>query len=132
MYLYHITKLKYLDSILQNGLLINSKNNGFVKKSFINYYHKKYGMQPIFLTNDIEYIVKTQLTKEFIKDCVILKIIVDDIKIEDEYEYLNGKWGLFYTSKEKMIDNLNKHFGRCFICKENIKPELINEERRFD
>lgn len=38
------------------GLLINSNKNGFVRKSYIKNYLDKYGLQPIFLTNDVDLI----------------------------------------------------------------------------
>jgi hypothetical protein len=56
-FLYHITKIKYLNDILTEGLLTNSNNNGFVRKSYLEKYYIKYGLQPIFLTNDIDYII---------------------------------------------------------------------------
>jgi hypothetical protein len=132
IFLYHITKEKHIASILIDGLKINSHKVGFVKKSHIANYYKKYGMQPIFLTNDIDYIIKTQLTDVFIKDCVILKIDISSLIIENEYNYLNNKWNLYYNTKEDMLKSTSKYFGRSFICKTNIKPELIYEEKRLD
>lgn len=72
MWLYHITKRKNLDKILTEGLRINSNKNGFVRNSYLKNYHIKYGLQPIFLTNDFNYIIKTQLTDYFYKSCVLL------------------------------------------------------------
>jgi hypothetical protein len=131
-FLYHITKLKYLDGILTNGLLINSNKNGFVRKSYLDNYYIKYGLQPIFLTNDVEYIIKTQLTNKFIKDCCVLKIDVSNLILEEEFDYLKNKWYLYYQTKEDMIKNISKYEGKSFICRENIKPNLIYEERRFN
>jgi hypothetical protein len=125
MELYHITKIVYLDNILQNGLLVNSNKNGFVEKSHISEYHKKYGLQPIFLTNDINYIVKTQLTDSFVKDCVVLTVNTDMLNVECEFEYLNDNWMLYYTSKQGMIRDISKHKGKTFICRENIEPKHI-------
>ena len=133
MWLYHITKLKYLDNILIEGLLINSNKAGFVNKSYLEHYHHKYGLQPIFLTNDVDYIIKSQLTDKFCKSCVVLKIDVTSLKLEDEFEYLNEKWYLYYQSKYDMVKNVSKFpLGKSFICKENIKSELIYEDRRFN
>lgn len=131
-FLYHITKLKYLEGVLTNGLLINSNKNGFVKKSYLGNYHIKYGLQPIFMTNDVDYIINTQLTKKFIEDCCVLKIDISTLTIEDEFNYLNNKWYLYYNTKEDMIKNISKYKGKSFICRENINPNLIYEERRFN
>jgi len=129
-FLYHITKRKYLDRILTEGLLINSNKNGFVRKSYLENYYKKYGLQPIFLTNDVDYIIKTQLTSDFCKSCVLLKVDVGSLKLEGEFDYLNEKWHLYYESKNDMLKNISKSIGKTFICKENINPNLIYEERR--
>ena len=132
MWLYHITKREYLDRILTEGLLINSNKNGFVKKSYLKNYYDKYELQPIFLTNDVDYIVKTQLTDDFLKSCVLLKVEVSDLNLEDEFDYLNEKWYLYYNSKDDMIKNISKYLGKSFICRENINHNLIYEERRFN
>jgi len=131
-FLYHITKKKYLDKILTEGLLINSNKNGFVRKSYLEKYHIKYGLQPIFLTNDVDYIIKTQLTDDFCKSCVLLKVNISGLKLEDEFDYLNEKWYLYYYSKDDMINNISKYKGKSFISRENIKPNLIYEERKFN
>jgi hypothetical protein len=129
--LYHITKLKYVDNIIINGLLINSNKNGFVRKSYLKNYYTKYGLQPIFLTNDVDYIIKTQLTDDFIKDSCVLKIDTTTLILEDEFDYLNNKWYLHYNTKDDMIKNISKYVGKSFICRENIKPNLIYEYRRI-
>ena len=132
MWLYHITKRKYLDNILTEGLLINSNKNGFVSNSYIENYLDKYGLQPIFLTNDVDYIIKTQLTDVFFKSCVLLKVEVSALNLEDEFDYLNEKWYLYYNSKYDMIKNISKYLGKSFICRKSIKPNLIYEERKFN
>lgn len=130
MWLYHITKRKNLGKILTEGLRINSNKNGFVGNSYLKNYHIKYGLQPIFLTNDFDYIIKTQLTDNFYKSCILLKVDVRSLKLEDEFDYLNEKWYLYYKSKDDMIKNISKYLGKSFICRESIKPNLIYEERR--
>jgi|688.fasta_scaffold336172_2 hypothetical protein len=130
IFLYHITKRKYLDRILTEGLLINSNKNGFVRKTYLKNYHIKYGLQPIFLTNDVDYIIKTQLTDDFCKSCVLLKVNISSLKLEDEFDYLNEKWFLYYKSKDDMEKNISKCKGKTFISRENIKPNLIYEEKR--
>jgi len=47
MELYHITKEKYLTSILTDGLKINSGKTGFCKRDAHQRYKSHYGMQPI-------------------------------------------------------------------------------------
>lgn len=76
MELYHITKEKYLNSILTEGLKINSKKIGFCKREAHKRYKSTYGMQPIFLTNDIEFISKSMLTKNWINKnkAIVLKV----------------------------------------------------------
>jgi hypothetical protein len=123
--LYHITKLKYLDNILINGLLVNSNINGFVIKSYLKNYYIKYGLQPIFLTNDVDYVIRTQLTDDFIKDSCVLRIDTTTLILEDEFDYLNNKWYLYYNTKDDMIKNISKYVGKSFICRENIKSNLI-------
>lgn len=112
--------------------MINSGKNGFVKKSYLENYHIKYGLQPIFLTNDVDYIIRTQLTNDFYKLCVILKVDVSWVRLEDEFDYLNEKWYLYYQSKDDMIKNISKYLGKSFICRESINTNLIYEERRFN
>jgi|Laugresbdmm110sn_2_1035109.scaffolds.fasta_scaffold115578_1 hypothetical protein len=79
MELYHITKEKYLTSILTEGLKINSGKTGFCRKDAHKRYKSNYGMQPIFLTNDIEFISKTMLTNGWVKTnkAVVLKVNVE-------------------------------------------------------
>jgi hypothetical protein len=131
--LYHITKAKYLPSIIDNGLICNSKNNGFVDKKYVRSYYDKYLMQPIFLTNDIDFLIKNQLTKNFIKnnDCYVLKINCDNIILEDEYEYLKLNWNKYYCDYNAMINNTKKYFGKTFICKSNINSSLIYEYNKL-
>lgn len=71
MILYHITKEKYLPNILIEGLKINSGKIGFCKKDVHKTYKRIYNMQPLFLTNNIEYILKTMLTKKWIREKVV-------------------------------------------------------------
>lgn len=73
---YHITKEKYLNSILRHGLKINSNITGFCKKEIHKIYHTLYGMQPIFLTDNIEFVVKNMLTPNWIlkNKAIVLKV----------------------------------------------------------
>ena len=124
MDLYHITKEKYLPFILHQGLIVNSKNNGFVKKYDVKYYHLKYGMQPIFLTDNYSYIIKTQLTKKFLNDCILLKITGNSLIIENEYDYQKDETNYFHNSMNNYSNGINTNC-KTYICKHNIKHELI-------
>jgi hypothetical protein len=79
MELYHITKEKHLASILSNGLKINSNKTGFCKRDAHKRYKSIYGMQPIFLTNDIEFISKKMLTNCWVNKnkAVVLKVTIE-------------------------------------------------------
>lgn len=123
MYLYHITKIKNIESILVQGLIVNSKRNGFIKKEYLKYYYEKYGCQPIFLTNDVDFVVKTQLTEKFFSKCCVLKINVDNLTLENEYEYLLYKNNSFHN--EKSIESIKEYIGKTFITKQNISSERI-------
>ena len=78
MELYHITKGKYLTSILSEGLKVNSGKIGFCKKDAHKRYRSNYGMQPLFLTNDVEFIMKTMLTNNWVikNNATLLKVTV--------------------------------------------------------
>jgi len=123
-YLYHITKEKYLSNIIANGLQINSGKNGFVKRNYLKFYKDKYGMQPIFLTSDIQYVIDTQLTPEFIKKhkCYVIKIKADSLQVENEYQYMKDNWKEYYD-----IEAIDNSWDKCFICRINIDINLIEE-----
>ena len=105
-YLYHITKKQNLISILTRGLISNSNIGGFVSKGHLNEYKRKYGSQPIFLTNDTKWIIDTQLTDEWMVDAVILKVDVTGLDLEYEYDYMvKGK--MISESTEKTVEYLN-------------------------
>jgi len=89
MILYHITKEKYLPSILTDGLKINSGKTGFCNKSSHSTYKKYYGMQPIFLTNDVDFIIKTMLTSGWI---LKNKAIILEVNIELNDNNSNCGW----------------------------------------
>jgi hypothetical protein len=116
--LFHITKEVWLSQILTTGLLVNTNNNGFVPKHAIRGYHEKYGCQPIFLTNDVDFVITTQLTEEYISTnkCVLLAIEETDLELEDEYDYLKQKYP---NIQEKYMQY------KTFICKQNIEPNKI-------
>lgn len=85
MILYHITKEEYLPLILTEGLKINSGKIGFCRSEAHKRYISKYGCQPIFLTDDIEFISKTMLTNDWVNRN---KAIVLHIDFEFNEKYL--------------------------------------------
>ena len=126
-FLYHLTKEKNLNSILQSGLKINTNKFGFVRKSYKEYYFKKYDMQPIFLTTDVDYCIEKYLTKKFIKlnRCHFLKIKNDNLELEDEVQYLIDRWKDWDGSLSEATKNFEKFKGINFICRSNIDKNLI-------
>ena len=121
MNLYHITKEKYLKSILTEGLKINSGKIGFCKKSAHKRYKKSYNMQPLFLTNDMEFISKTMLTNSWIEKnkAVVLKINVDLNEknssagwFKDNIEGVEPKeFRYFFNIEPKYIEIVNYKFN---------------------
>lgn len=116
--LYHITKEKYLNKILSEGIKTNTKHSGFCKFNIIKEYHKNYGMQPIFLTSDVDYIIYSQLTSEYIKKhkMIILEINTDNLELENEYNYIKNK---FYDVETLCLNN------KTFISRKNIETNRI-------
>lgn len=127
--LYHITKSKYLDRIMTEGLKINSNKSGFT--TFSREYKKdlcsKYKIQPIFLSSDPYLIANNQLTDDFVKSCVVLKINTKGLLLEDEYEYTfkDNQYKKYYKSRDEALKNLCAYFNKSFICKENIDMKRI-------
>ena len=113
MYLYHITKKKYLQKILTEGLKINSGKTGFCTKDVHSWYKIKYGIQPIFLTNDFEFITKNMLTYDWIKkhEAIVLKV---NVEIND----INSNIYYFYSNGNKSIPKEYRYFL-------NIEPKYI-------
>ncbi len=113
MELYHITKEKYLNSILTEGLKINSGKTGFCKKDAHQRYKRNYGMQPIFLTDDIEFISKTMLTNGWVRRhnaiCLKVNILLNEI---------NSSAGWFKDN----VDGVEPKEFRYFL---NIEPQNI-------
>lgn len=75
--LFHITSIKNLKSIMQLGLLPHQPNCISIKK----------GPQPIFLTDDPDFIAKTQLTNNWIFEykLIILSINAKNYNIKPYY-----------------------------------------------
>lgn len=121
----HITKEKNLQSILINGLQINSKQSGFCKKFYHKFYKQKYGLQPIFLTLDYKWICVNQLTKQWIDKHKLYLIEVDV-----EFEKIIP---IDLKQLKEFIIKENIPVGKNNINKENIMVETIyeNQSLRF-
>ena len=112
MELYHITKEKYLNLILTEGLKINSGKTGFCKKEEHQRYKSKYGMQPIFLTNDVEFISKTMLTNGWVIEnkAIVLKVNIEGWH-KDNLNGIEPKEFLYFSSIDpKYIEVVNVDF----------------------
>lgn len=127
--LYHITKSKYLHRILTEGLKINSNKSGFVtfSREYKKELYSKYKMQPIFLSSDPYLIANNQLTDDFVKSCVVLKINTKGLSLDGEYEYMfvDDKYKKCYRNIDETIEKLSVYFNKSFICKENIDTKRI-------
>ena len=136
--LYHITKLKYLDSILKEGLKINTGNNGITvshgvkrKNDVINKWKQRnHPCQPIFLTDDYEYIIERMLTPQWIKGNKAVILIVD-LEPKDNYSlgwYQDTENGpipkelRYYDNIEPNRIKVHKMYSLEEIKKENAQP----------
>lgn len=119
-YLYHITHRKHLDSILAKGLKCKSGMIGFVKREDQSDYKRRYGCHPVFLTSDVDYIMRTQLGKDYImrNSLCVLRVDVDGLNIEPEYEY-------FYNLGNKWVGKECEGYAKTYICRGDIGVERI-------
>lgn len=125
--MFHITKEQYLESILKNGLKVNCKYKGLTKNN--KELKKKYdGVIPIFLTNDINYVIDNQIGRRNfeLNDYCILEIDIIDIEIEPEFLYLLNDNNL-YKKYQDLINSIEDVFFKTFICKHNIEPNKIKK-----
>lgn len=92
MVLYHITKFKYLDSILLEGLKINSGKIGFCPFACHKQYKKLYkGIQPIFLSDNPKYIISHMLGNKWLKKHKAVLLYIDiDLSNETYSKYYLG------------------------------------------
>lgn len=79
--MYHITKIKYLDKILTEGLKTHSLKKGIACYAKDSYY-EKYGCSPVFLTDNYQVICDTMLTKDWVKDACLLEVDINGLKVE--------------------------------------------------
>ena len=92
MKLYHITLKKYLPKILAEGLKINCRHNGISISNLVHKHMLKYyNLIPIFLTNDIKYVVSTMLTEDWIvkNEPVVLEI---DLELNEKNHCSSPSW----------------------------------------
>jgi hypothetical protein len=111
--LYHITPKANLVSIISVGLRSNIGKKGMLSSmDGLEVYHDKYDCQPIFLTNDIEYVTNNMLTLEWIheRSPIALKIHTKPYKI---FNVVHN------CSIIPIVDTKE------FICYEDILPEHI-------
>jgi hypothetical protein len=85
----------------------------------------KYGVQPIFLTTDISFIITTQAGKDWVRKNkpVILEILTKDLVVEDEFDYLKERWSRYYSSYEAA--KKAHQLGVSYICKHPIPVDAI-------
>lgn len=123
--LYHITKERHLPKIFTEGLKINSKCTGIGLD--LSEYKRAFGCQPIFLTNDVDYIINKQCGIKFFKrhKCKILEVVIDNIIIEWEYQYLLDKPNILFSDQTKQENHAKTIPRNTFVCKHNIKPEFL-------
>ncbi len=84
MQLYHFTHKNNLNSIVFEGLKVNSGGRGLVQRPR---YHQRFGCRPIFLTNDPEYVKNVMMDDS--KEMILLKITDENIvnKVIPENEF---------------------------------------------
>src|SRR4051812_23369672 len=76
--LYHITKIKYLESIFKHGLIPNFEI-GFVTTP------SKFYEKAVFLTDDVDFICSTQLTPQYMHDIAVLNVNCNNLIIEHRF-----------------------------------------------
>ncbi len=105
--MFHFTRPQYLPNIASQGLRINTGHSGFCKDSrfIIKQYIELYGVQPVFLTDDPEWVVEKMLGSK--RDAFeLLEVCVDELPVE--FDVLMDGTG------DKMFNN------HSFICKSNV------------
>ncbi len=128
MKLYHVTRGKYVEDILKNGLKVNSGKNGFIssKTNIQKYYEPLHGIQPIFLSSNYINLVREQLTPSWIlsNQCKVLLVDVSGLKIRNEYHYL-AEW----RKQRGMEAHVPQYCDERFTCLEDISSDRISFER---
>jgi hypothetical protein len=112
MILYHFAEKIHLTSILVQGLRINTGHKGLGN---VRYYIERYGMQPIFLTDDPQYIVDT-MDIHVHSHCILLKVNCSGLDIEPEYD-----WNTVYLHPKFYPNGKQK----TFICRDDISSDRI-------
>jgi len=136
---YHLTRIKYLPQILEQGLIANKPNRGFVRVK------DRKVKDRIWLTGDIQYIIDTQLGhKEFCDNWVVLE--VRDVAVSTLYSTVyNTELPTFvdhqFLSVDKTIEpekirvypynSTPKYKKENFIHSKQIRDKMQVEEKRF-
>lgn len=124
--LYHTTKIENIESILKNGLLINTGKFSFVKEDVYKSYFTKFGMQPIFLAYCPDYVLNTQIGKNS-PGWAVLEINTEGLILEHEHDfkYLKRIYDCYDSWKKNCLP------AKTFICKQNIEPIRIKVLRKY-
>lgn len=135
---YHITRIKHLSSILEQGIIANKPLRGFTKIKDRKVKDK------VWLTGDIQFIIDTQIGhKEFCSNWCVLE--VRDIEVHLLYSTVYSDTPVFidhqYLSKEKFIDSKQlrvypytskpKYKKQNFIHSKQIRDKMKTAENRF-
>jgi hypothetical protein len=99
--MYHVTHKKNIDSILQNGLLINQPTYMTYGGSWS---HKVYGCNPIFLSSNPKSTAKQELLE---KDDVVFEVNCNDLELVTDLPAMID-WGAYISDDLKSIWFKNK------------------------
>lgn len=112
MILYHFARADLLVEISVTGLNPNSGYAGFCRDT--SGYIKEWGMQPIFLTSDPQFVIDTMLGQH-VKNYVLLKVDCDGLPVEPE------KWW------SPLVPGVEPEWnGITYICKQRIDPDRLS------
>lgn len=106
---FHFTRIKNLPSIRLEGLRTNSKQRGFVMLDVQERYHRVFGLQPIFLTDDPDWVIEVMLGKS-VKEYVLLGVDASGLVIEEDLLMDGPCYG-----------------EHSFICRSDIGPSRLSE-----
>ena len=82
MILYHLTRERNIEQIFKRGLLVDIGIGCLCP--LVSVYYRKYGTQPIFLTDDVEYTKNRFCIKS---GFVCLKVDIHNLEIQKEYDH---------------------------------------------
>ena len=107
MRMFHITKGKFVPGIIVHGLRINSGKLGFCSSlsAYLANVKSKYGMQPIFLTDDPTYIVEHMLSPTWTKTHKATLV-----EVEVDLNEGNSSFGWFQDVAGKLIPKEYRYY----------------------